>query len=83
MEDFNGINEALSKVLNDIETMMEEQHNRARFQENYAALRQKYEETEMELNMRKPTKKVEALLQAKEAFELERHTGRVLTRPPE
>ncbi len=51
MEDFNGIDEALSGVLTDIEIMMEEQHNRARFQENYAVLRQKYEETEMEFDV--------------------------------
>ena len=51
MEDFNGIDEALSGVLTDIEIMMEEQHNRARFQENYAMLRKKYEETEMEFDV--------------------------------
>ena len=51
MEDFNGIDDALSGVLTDIETMMEEQHNRSRFQENYATLRKKYEETEMEFDV--------------------------------
>lgn len=51
MEDFNGIYDALSGVLTDVETMMEEQHNRSRFQENYSTLRQKYEETEMEYDV--------------------------------
>jgi len=51
MEDFRGIDEALSGVLTDIETMMEEQNNRARFSENYSALREKYETADMEFDV--------------------------------
>ena len=51
MEDFNGIYEALTGVLADIETMMEEQNNRTRFLDNYAILRQKYEEADIEFDV--------------------------------
>lgn len=51
MEDFREIEEALSGVLLDIETMMEEQNNRSRFIENYSALCIKYEESDVEFDV--------------------------------
>lgn len=51
MDDFRSIDVALSQVLADVETMMEEQNNRSRFQENYAVLHQKYEQEDMEFDV--------------------------------
>lgn len=51
MEDFLEIDAALANVLQDIAVLMEEKNNRSRFNANYSALRQKYEEADMEFDV--------------------------------
>lgn len=50
-EDFLEIDAALANVLQDIAVLMEEKNNRSRFNANYSALRQKYEEADMEFDV--------------------------------